>query len=81
MMLREKIFCEIKCQQKRSNDIWMFQQYWGAFACGKLNEYERKSFTNEMKQLCEDGIFKEESYLNGTVNYRLTAYGEQIIYN
>lgn len=81
MNLENKIFYEIKQQKISANGLWRFQQYWGAFAINKLNANERKEFYNIMNNLCEQKIFTSEPYRSNTINYRLTEYGEHIIYD
>lgn len=81
MNLEDKIFCEIKRQKIGANGLWRFQQYWGAFATNKLDAIERKEFSNTMNNLCKQKIFTSEPYRSNTINYRLTEYGEHIIYD
>lgn len=81
MNLENKIFYEIKQQKISANGLWRFQQYWGAFAINKLNANERKEFYNTMNNLCEQQIFTTEPYRGDTINFRLTEYGEHIIYD
>lgn len=75
--LKEKILSEMRVKKMEKGFVWIFQQY-NTFKC-ELEPPLRNIFESCMSELCENGVFLRESHTNMPA-YRLTEYGEKIVY-